>query len=127
MDVLEGLFYVMVSYIVYKLCDYLYRKPTIFSVTSRRVFITGCDSGFGFELAKRLDQYGCHVFAACLTDEGEDSLKEYCSKRLRTVQMDVTDPQSVRKAHSKVLSLLPEGFGKYVRNCNYNHLPHSGN
>ncbi|KAF8766533.1 Corticosteroid 11-beta-dehydrogenase isozyme 2 like protein [Argiope bruennichi] len=36
----------------------------------RAVFITGCDTGFGNALAKRLDTKGFHVFATCLFPTG---------------------------------------------------------
>ena len=32
----------------------------------RAVFITGCDTGFGNDLARRLDELGFKVFAGCL-------------------------------------------------------------
>jgi len=53
---------------------YLYRwyrnKQTISKYDERYVVITGCDSGFGNMLAKKLDELGFHVFAGCLTEQG---------------------------------------------------------
>ncbi|GFU53622.1 d-beta-hydroxybutyrate dehydrogenase, mitochondrial [Trichonephila clavipes] len=62
--------------------------------------ITGCDSGFGFELANRLDELGLHVFAGCLFPEGDGAkaLKKSTSNRLHVVPMDVTSDESVDKA-----------------------------
>ena len=111
MEVLTAVWYLFLLYIGYRLCDYIYRKPILFSVTSRRIVITGCDTGFGYELAKRLDLYGCHIFAACLTEKGEKDLHNCCSRRLKTIRMDVTDPSSVRRAYKEVVKLLPDGFG----------------
>ncbi|XP_078689227.1 D-beta-hydroxybutyrate dehydrogenase, mitochondrial-like [Branchiostoma floridae x Branchiostoma belcheri] len=58
----------------------------------KAVFITGCDSGFGFLLAKRLDSLGFTVFAGCLLadsgGEGAKKLRAECSSRLSTVQPD---------------------------------------
>jgi len=34
--------------------------------SNRCVLVTGCDSGFGNELARRLDAYGLTVYAECL-------------------------------------------------------------
>ncbi|CAL1526322.1 unnamed protein product [Lymnaea stagnalis] len=67
---------------------------------NKAVFITGCDSGFGHELAERLDKMGYHVFAGCLAPdrEGARSLKESTSDRLRIVPIDVTDDFQVEQA-----------------------------
>lgn len=68
--------------------------------TNKAVFITGCDTGFGRELAERLDKMGYHVFAGCLAPdrEGARSLKESTSERLRIVPIDVTDDFQVEQA-----------------------------
>lgn len=75
--------------------------------------ITGCDSGFGHEAAKRLDSLGMHVFAGCLTDTGCRGLKANCSPRLHTLRIDVTDEGSVTQAYQQVKQALPHGTGKY--------------
>ncbi|XP_055936462.1 dehydrogenase/reductase SDR family member 9-like [Argiope bruennichi] len=66
----------------------------------RAVFVTGCDTGFGNALAKRLDSKGFHVFATCLfpTGPGATELKASCSNRLHVLYMDVTKDESVEKA-----------------------------
>ncbi|PRD23725.1 UNVERIFIED_CONTAM: Hsd17b2 [Trichonephila clavipes] len=62
--------------------------------------ISGCDSGFGHFLAKRLDSKGFHVFATCLFPDGEGAmeLKKSCSQRLRVLHLDVTKDDSVKEA-----------------------------
>ncbi|XP_069739194.1 retinol dehydrogenase 5 [Phaenicophaeus curvirostris] len=67
------------------------------SVSDKHVFITGCDSGFGNLLARRLAQRGFRVLAACLTPQGAEALGRACPA-LRTVLLDVTRPDSVRRA-----------------------------
>uniref|UniRef100_F6VW67 Retinol dehydrogenase 16 n=1 Tax=Ornithorhynchus anatinus TaxID=9258 RepID=F6VW67_ORNAN len=62
----------------------------------RFVLITGCDSGFGYLLATKLDQRGLRVLAACLTERGAERLRQEASGRLQTVLLDVTRPESVR-------------------------------
>ena len=111
MECSTALLYLVIAYIFYKVVDYFMRKVAIWSVSSRRILITGCDTGFGNQLAKQLDIYSCHVIAACLTEKGEMDLKDECSKRLKTVRMDVTDPTSVRRAYAEVLHFIPEGLG----------------
>jgi hypothetical protein len=44
------------------------------SLVGKAVVITGCDSGFGHELALRLVDRGMNVYAGCLTLEGSESL-----------------------------------------------------
>ncbi|GFY56990.1 estradiol 17-beta-dehydrogenase 2 [Trichonephila inaurata madagascariensis] len=67
---------------------------------NKAVLITGCDSGFGHFLAKRLDSKGFHVFATCLFPAGEGAmeLKKSCSQRLRVLHLDVTKDDSVKEA-----------------------------
>ncbi|GBM39191.1 Estradiol 17-beta-dehydrogenase 2 [Araneus ventricosus] len=70
----------------------------------KAVFITGCDTGFGNALAKRLDSKGFHVFATCLfpAGTGATELKASCSNRLHVLHMDVTKDESVKKAFEYV-------------------------
>lgn len=65
------------------------------TLTDKYVFITGCDSGFGNLLARKLDKRGMRVLAACLTQNGAESLKKETSSRVHTVLLDVTSTQSV--------------------------------
>lgn len=60
----------------------------------------GCDSGFGHNLAKRLDALGYPVFAGCLFGDGAGAkeLKRSCSKRLQIIEVDVTKDDSVNNA-----------------------------
>ena len=81
----------------------------------RYVLITGCDTGFGNLIAKKLDQRGCHVFAACLTEKNADALKAECSDRLQTVIMDVTNTESIRSAYEEVKRAIPKDKGIWKR------------
>jgi retinol dehydrogenase-16 len=100
------LFAPLITFIVYKLLDRIIRIPSIGRYGDRYVLITGCDTGFGRELARRLDSLGCHVFAGCLTERGETELAKSCSDRLRAIPLDVTNPDSVRKALRAVTDVL---------------------
>ena len=44
--------YTLGIYIFYRILDRLVRIPGIGEVTDRNVLITGCSSGFGYEIAK---------------------------------------------------------------------------
>ena len=103
--------YGVVCLILYKIVDYLIRIPRVGNYKDRYIFVTGCDTGFGNLIAKRLDQLGCHVFAGCLTEKGETELKKICSERLHAISLDVTRNESVRKALEYVKAKLPSGRG----------------
>ena len=82
------------------------------SFVCRYIFITGCDTGFGNLLAKRLDRLGCHVFAGCLTESGGSELKAQCTANLHVVRLDVSNSASVRSAYEVVKAALPAGKGR---------------
>ncbi|KAG9468890.1 hypothetical protein GDO78_021740, partial [Eleutherodactylus coqui] len=69
---------------------------------NKAVLITGCDSGFGFSLAKNLHSKGFTVFAGCLLkDKGHAGVKELDqikSDRMITVQLNVVKQEEVEKA-----------------------------
>ncbi|NXD17707.1 RDH7 dehydrogenase, partial [Nothocercus nigrocapillus] len=69
----------------------------------KHVLVTGCDSGFGRALARRLAQRGFRVLAACRTAEAAAALQREAAEgpgagHLRTTLLDVTRPESVRQA-----------------------------
>ena len=104
--------YIVAFIILYKLLDYLVRIPRRRNLAQCFVLITGCDSGFGYEAAKRFDELGCHVIAGCLTELGESELRKKCSKRLVTLHLDVSKHDSVVEAYETVVDLLPKEKGK---------------
>uniref|UniRef100_A0A672UGT8 Retinol dehydrogenase 5 n=1 Tax=Strigops habroptila TaxID=2489341 RepID=A0A672UGT8_STRHB len=73
-------------------------RQTLPSVQDKFVLVTGCDSGFGRLLARRLARRGYRVLAACLTPAGAEALRRGCPGHLRTTLLDVTRPDSVRRA-----------------------------
>ncbi|XP_072253187.1 dehydrogenase/reductase SDR family member 9 isoform X2 [Leuresthes tenuis] len=82
------------------------------------VYITGCDSGFGNNLAKHLDKLGFRVIAGCYTEKGEDELKKISSDRLTTVALDVTNTESVSKAAAFIKTLVGQkGLWAVVNNA----------
>lgn len=105
---------VVVVIILYKIVDYLIRLPRLKNLDKKYVFITGCDTGFGHEAAKRFDALGCHVIAGCYTEAGQTELREQCSSRLFTVPLDVSKHESVTKAYELVVQYLPRGRGQGI-------------
>lgn len=78
---------------------WLYRDSMeIDNISEKYVFVTGCDSGFGNLLCKKLDRKGFRVLAGCLTEKGADDLKRVGGPHLKTVLLDVTSLESVKKA-----------------------------
>jgi retinol dehydrogenase-16 len=88
------------------LLDRILRISNIGYYSDRYILITGCDSGFGHAAAKRLDSMGCHVFAGCLTENGVMELKKTCSDLLIPISLDITKPDSIRKALKVVTNRL---------------------
>jgi NADP-dependent 3-hydroxy acid dehydrogenase YdfG len=100
-----------ILYVGYKLFQHHRGKTFIVNTHTRHVLITGCDSGFGNELARLLDKQGVPVFAACLTDKGAAELKKKTSSRLRVLQLDVTDQRSIHSGVEFVKRHLPKSSG----------------
>ncbi|KAI4873050.1 hypothetical protein NFI96_025474 [Prochilodus magdalenae] len=100
----------VVAFYVYRWFRELKRVP---NKSEKYVYITGCDTGFGNLLARHLDKQGFCVIAGCYTEKGEDELKKACSTRLCTVQLDVTDNESIRKA-TDVIKTLVGGRGLWA-------------
>ncbi|KAM9126735.1 D-beta-hydroxybutyrate dehydrogenase, mitochondrial-like isoform 1-T2 [Pangshura tecta] len=71
-------------------------------IGSKAVLITGCDSGFGFSLAKHLHSKGFIVFAGCLFKDqgaaGSQELDNMKSERMRTIQLNVCSSQEIERA-----------------------------
>ncbi|XP_078695096.1 D-beta-hydroxybutyrate dehydrogenase, mitochondrial-like isoform X1 [Branchiostoma floridae x Branchiostoma belcheri] len=109
---------ILLGSVGYCLVLYLAPKSRV-NGNGKAVFITGCDSGFGFGLAKRLDSLGFTVFAGCLLadsgGEGSKKLRAECSSRLSTVQIDVTDDGQVKAAVQQVKNSLTESEGDHIR------------
>lgn len=82
------------------------------AASGKAVLVTGCDSGFGFSLAKHLHSKGFLVFAGCLLkDKGDAGVRELDSlksDRLRTIQLNVCNSEEVEKAVETVRSGLKD-------------------
>ncbi len=112
MEVTEALLYFCIAFVLFKFIDYLISLPTISNIKSQYVFITGCDTGFGNAVAKKLDLMGCNVIAGCLTERGETDLRKKCSDKIKTITLDVTKHYNVLQAFEQVRNILPQGKGK---------------
>ncbi|XP_048239200.1 retinol dehydrogenase 16-like [Haliotis rufescens] len=93
---------------------WLIGKQTVGNYGNRYVLITGCNSGFGNLLAKRLDSLGFNVFAACHSDNGVEELEAATSNRLVTFKLEIADEGSIREAVEFVKSRIPVGCGLWA-------------
>ncbi|GAB6023067.1 hypothetical protein CHUAL_007158 [Chamberlinius hualienensis] len=100
----------MACYMLICFFDYILRNQYVSNFKNKRVFITGCDSGFGNALAITLDKMGLYVYAGCHRQDGADELQAKTSSRLKTVILDITDQNSVDKAKQFIESDLPPGI-----------------
>ncbi|XP_072546384.1 D-beta-hydroxybutyrate dehydrogenase, mitochondrial [Salminus brasiliensis] len=99
---------------------WIQREMALSKGFERAVLITGCDSGFGYRLAKTLDSMGFIVFAGCLYSDGHgaQSLAKEASPRLKLLQLDVTRDEDVKLAKAFVEANLPEkGLWAVVNNA----------
>lgn len=88
----------------------------------RAVLITGCDTGFGHSLAKKLHAMEFIVYACCFDKKsrGATCLQEMGndSGRLHVIQMDITNQKDVDEARRYVEShLSDQGLWGLVNNA----------
>ena len=98
-------------FVLVRLASGLRRRPGgVEDGRGRAVLVTGCDSGFGQQLALRLDRRGFLVFAGCLSPGGPGArgLALQGSGNLKVLQLDVTKDEDVEQAKRVVQKNLPE-------------------
>jgi 3-hydroxybutyrate dehydrogenase len=77
----------------------------------RCVLITGCDTGFGFNAAKKLYGLGFTVFATVISKDtdGAKALEKEFKERMFVIPMNVTSDKDVIKGLEFVKENLPKG------------------
>ncbi|XP_055992991.1 17-beta-hydroxysteroid dehydrogenase type 2 [Sorex fumeus] len=98
-------------------------------VDQKAVLITGVDTGLGHALCKYLDKLGFTVFAGVLDERGAgaEDLRRTCSSRLCVLQLDITIPEQIKDAHSKVVAKVQKrGLWAVVNNAGIMGLPADG-
>uniref|UniRef100_A0A8C8YV62 Hydroxysteroid 17-beta dehydrogenase 2 n=1 Tax=Prolemur simus TaxID=1328070 RepID=A0A8C8YV62_PROSS len=95
----------------------------------KAVLVTGGDSGIGHSLCKYLDKLGFTVFAGVLDGKGAgaEELRRTCSPRLLVLQMDITNPEQIKDALSKVEEKVQDrGLWAVVNNAGVLGFPCDG-
>jgi short-subunit dehydrogenase len=87
--------------IFYQIYRYFFPLPNI-DPKGKYVLISGCDSGFGRELAIKLDQQGFIVFAGVFNRNSEISLQNNLSKQATIFSLDITKQIDIDVAYDLV-------------------------
>lgn len=77
-------------------------NQTIENLNKKCVLITGCDTGFGHDLAIKCYRNDITVLAACLTENGVKDLKDKSKNKIVAFVMNVTSDDSVSAARDLV-------------------------
>ncbi|KAJ8002855.1 hypothetical protein DPEC_G00163300 [Dallia pectoralis] len=100
------------------------RQMDMLMMHGKAVLITGCDTGFGHALTRRLSDMGVTVFAGVRDENslGAMELKRRGSDgrpgRLQVLQLDVTDAGQIQRAHRIVCTQVGEaGLWGIVNNA----------
>ncbi|KAL8620807.1 hypothetical protein ACOMHN_033204 [Nucella lapillus] len=115
--------FIMTLTVTYFLLRSLLWQWRLGNYAHRYVLVTGCDSGFGLELVRRLDSLGFRVFAGCLTSEGTDHVTKVTTRRVMPLTIDVTNIDNIRQVVDQMTSTIPSGSGLWAVVNNAGILP----
>lgn len=79
-------------------CIWTVAFVNLVSSEGKAVLVTGCDTGFGYLLVKRLSHIGFFVYAGCLdaNSEGANDLRKFSN--VKVLQMDISSERQVNDA-----------------------------
>jgi len=83
----------------------------------RSVLVTGASTGIGRATALRLDGRGWRVFAGVRRDEDAESLAAAGSAALTPLRLDVTEPEQIAAAATRIGELADGGLHGLVNNA----------
>lgn len=83
----------------------------------RSVLVTGASTGIGRATALRLDAAGWQVFAGVRREADAESLREAGTPRLTPLFLDVTDPEQIAAAASRIERESESGLAGLVNNA----------
>mmetsp|Transcript_1040 Transcript_1040/g.1607 ORF Transcript_1040/g.1607 Transcript_1040/m.1607 type:complete len:384 (-) Transcript_1040:272-1423(-) len=96
---------------VFRVVFYLtgFSRKTISSRANKAVVITGCDSGFGYDVALQCHAMGYQVFAGCLRKDSVSALDLDGKEGLTPVLLDVCKEDDVEKLAACVTKWIVRG------------------
>lgn len=86
---------------LYRIHHYIFPSFNVNS-TGKYVLISGCDTGFGHQLALQLDQCGFHVLAGVYLSDQIIPLKNKLSSRATVFQLDITKSDDIDAAYKLI-------------------------
>ena len=86
--------FIILLYIAYCLYQHFFPSPNI-NPKNKYVLITGCDTGFGHQLAIQLDKQGFNVLAAVYVPHNITLLKNKLSSKSAVFRLDITKQQDI--------------------------------
>ncbi|CAF1306120.1 unnamed protein product [Adineta steineri] len=89
--------FVILLWIIYRVYQYYFPTPNI-DPNGKYVLISGCDTGFGYQLAIELDHKGFHVLAGVYLQDNIISLQNKLSFNATVFQLDITNQNSIDTA-----------------------------
>lgn len=98
-------FSVVVGFNLAEVIDRKYRREV--RLKDPTVFITGCDSGLGLHIARRLHEHGFQIFAGCL-DPNSDGALILKEQKVAVLAVDYLDEESIVQAYRNVTNMLGE-------------------
>ncbi|CAF4816225.1 unnamed protein product [Rotaria sp. Silwood1] len=87
--------------LLYRIYRYIFPHPNI-DPTGKYVLISGCDSGFGYELAIKLDKQGFNVLAGVYSPDNVITLKDKLSSKATVFRLDITKQEDIDNAFELV-------------------------
>ncbi|CAF1200737.1 unnamed protein product [Didymodactylos carnosus] len=95
------IFLLLILFITFKLYQHFFPAPLV-NPQGKYVLISGCDTGFGHELAKVLDGQGFNVLAGVYSNESKEKLGKNLSKKATVFKLDITKQQDIDAAFDLV-------------------------
>jgi NAD(P)-dependent dehydrogenase (short-subunit alcohol dehydrogenase family) len=93
--------FAVLLYVSYRLYQHFFPTPNI-NPNGKYVLISGCDTGFGHELAIELDKQGFNVLAGVFVLDNVISLKNKLSPKATVFRLDITKQEDIDAAYDLV-------------------------
>lgn len=85
-----------------KMLTQLFIRKKLEKLQGKYVLVTGCGSGFGFAIARRLEDSGFRVLATCRTQDSVNRLRQKLKDGTLVKRLDVTDSRQIHKIYEEI-------------------------